>query len=185
MEFAIVEETHNRVSWRMRSPVVRIEIGLLVGFVIAAVLVILLPAFRPFGWFVVGAFVLGILGTGLYLALTTPLWDRGFMERLPDGGLVRREQRWVFGGERVTLDLPLDVVTAFEVETALFEGTGGALQTFARLLLLLQDEAVGGAARPVPLTDWLEVEVIDALGRSLAWAARRPLRLEDDGGAVV
>ncbi|MFP4345190.1 MAG: hypothetical protein ACLFU8_10890 [Anaerolineales bacterium] len=178
MHFAITEEIHNRVGWEMRSPVVHIEIGLLVGFVLCIALIILLPNFQPFGWFVVALLVLGIPGAGLYLALTTPLWDRGFMERLPDGGVVRREQRWIFGGERAALDFPLEVVAGFDVETALFEGTGGTLRSLARLRLLLRDDAVGGRPDAVPLTDWLEVEAIESLARSVAWAARRPFNPE-------
>lgn len=175
MQFQITEESHNRVAWEIDLPLLRLEIGLLIGLLVCVALVIILPAFRPFGWFLTGGVMTGIVGGMVYLALTTPLRERGLMERPPEGGVVRRDRQWIFGGEGTALEVPLDEVTGFTVEEQIFEETGGTTRTLARLWVLRQHVDPENEPTSELLTDWLEPETAQAFAVTLSQAARRPL----------
>ncbi len=173
MQFRITEETHNRVAWEMYTPLVRLEIGLGVGLLLWIIVVVVLPGFTGFGWLVMAVLLASILGAALYLALSTPLVEQGVMERLPDGGGIRRVQRWLIGGDREAMSLPLENVEGYTVEVRTFTGMGGELRRLARLRVLPRGEA---DALPLWLTDWLEPEAAETFSWALAQASRRPVQ---------
>jgi len=110
----------------------------------------------------------------ILLALTTPLGEQGLVERSPEGGVVRLEQRWILQRKPMVWDSSLEAISGFSVEQQTFAETSARARTLARLWVFLPPEDDEQQPR-MPLTNWLEVNVTQALGQSLAHVARRPL----------
>jgi hypothetical protein len=167
MRIVIEEEDHNRVVWASRSPLIKLLVGLLIASVFLVAL--LAPSPSPMRGRVVGL----VIGSGLVIAvlvtLTTPLVDGGHLERLPDGGDIERTKAWPFVKPRILMQLSLDGVESFELETADFGEAPPDLTRLARLRI----RPVSGA--PVNLTDWVEPSSVLALGEALSRIGRREL----------
>jgi hypothetical protein len=167
MRIVIGVEEHNRIAWEARSPLLRILAGVLVATVFLVVL--LVPSPSPARWRVVGGVVGSALAIAAILTLTTPLTDSGHLERLPDGGDVERIKTWPLMSPRSVLQLPLDEIVAFVVETADFEEAAPRVTTLSRLRI----QNTAGAH--MALTAWAEPSSVLALGEALAKAGRREL----------
>lgn len=167
MRVRILEEQHNRVVWELRSPLVRILLGF-VGGAGAAAGVLALSS-HPWRWFLIAAVMLLALGAALFSALTTPLWERGMVERTPEGGAVQREQRWLLRRQPLLWGVPLEYVTGVRTVYQAIEETEGALITWARLCALVRE-----AESLVPLTGWADPASVEALAVAFVKAARLP-----------
>jgi hypothetical protein len=167
MRIVIDEEGRNRVTWAARSPLLKLLAGLLIAALFLVVL--LLPSPSPARWRVVGLVVGCALVIAAILTVTTPLIDGGTLERLPDGGELERTKTWPLIQPRTVLQLPLDEIAAFEVETVDFENAGPTVTTLSRLRI--QDTS--GAH--IDLTDWAEPSSVVALGEAVARVGRREL----------
>ncbi|MGC9348835.1 MAG: hypothetical protein ACP5JG_11895 [Anaerolineae bacterium] len=165
MEIVEREEGHNRVDWERRTPVVWIEVGILVGAISFAALIITSPS--PMRWYLIGAVTGVLLVIAVLIAMTTPLIDAGYLERLPEGGVVQRWKVWLGLGNRPQFDLALDDVTRFEMETQLFEDSPHETYVLSRVWAVLES----GKRRA--LTAWIPPEIGQQLGEALARAGRR------------
>ncbi|MCD6345253.1 MAG: hypothetical protein J7M17_06610 [Anaerolineae bacterium] len=174
MRIQVTEETHNRVVWEVDTSLARIEIGLLVSMAVCLALLIILPSPGLLGWLAIAIVVMGAPTAAILLALTTPLREQGLVERTPEGGVVRLEQRWMFQRKPVVWESSLEDVAGFSVEQQTFAETKSRAQTLARLWVFLPPEDAEQQPR-MPLTNWLEVNVVQALGKSVTHVARRPL----------
>jgi len=168
MQIQVTEETHCSVAWEGRTPLLYIEIGLLVALVISIAFVA--PSAHPWRWWIIIAVLSLCMVLAAFLGNATPLSEHVHVERTPEGGTVRREQHWVFKGELVAWESPLDAISTFWVEEQAFEETGRRVVTMARLWVRLADQEDS-----MPLTDWSQVEVIRSLAESVAQATRLPL----------
>ena len=164
MKAVIVEEAHNKVVWEVKSPLMGIELGLLIGGLGIAAFLITVPS--PLRWTLAGAAGALALMVMVVLAATTPLAERGEFERTLDGGALYRVKRWLFVGDRLAWEIPLAGIVGFRPEARVFEETDAQTYTLSRLLVILTD------AEPVPVTDWLESEFIESLAGSLIKAGR-------------
>jgi len=117
----------------------------------------------------VGVVTAIVLVLGALLAVTTPVVDRGHLERLPEGGDLRRSKVWLLVGARTVVDVPLEDIGGFEVEIETFEDVPPAVYRQARLW------AVANDGSRYCLTDWAETDSVSDLGNSLAKAGRRVL----------
>lgn len=175
MRTEFVEESRSRVSWKSRSPLIYAEVGLLLlAVAFAGVAMLTHSAAR---WAVMVAVVGVCVLVGLLLAVTVPLVDQGFVERLPEGGRVERARTWLLRGVRPLLATDLDGLVAFEVETEAFEDAPPATYEQARLWVVSE----GGERHP--LTGWAEPSSVIALGEALGKTARRPFEVRS--GNVV
>lgn len=165
MHIQIVDEAHNRVDWAAHTPLVKTLVGLVAGWGVLAVLV--LPSPGPRTYLVVGIAGGVILLLALCMALTTPLSERGHLERTPEGGEAYRLKHWLLRGKRMTWYALLEDVSGFQMEWQMFEETSAETYTLARLWVVLTD---GSTAL---LTDWAEVDHVRVLGELLAKAGRR------------
>lgn len=164
MKATIVEETHSRVVWEIRTSILWIVLGLFLGGLFAAAFLILAPLAPR--WDLAGVIMVLTLAPVIFLTLTTPFAERGELERTLDGGrLVRVRQRLLFG-QRPVWQAELESVVGFRPEVCVFEDTGDQTYTRSRLWVFLAD------ADPLPITDWLDVPFVHALGESLAKAGR-------------
>jgi len=164
MKATIVEETHNRVVWEVRTSTLWIVLGLFLGGLCVAVFLVLVPLTPR--WDLVGVVLALALSVAVLLALTTPLAERGELERTLDGGSLARVRQWLFYGRRSAWQAPLKSIVGFRPEVRIFEDTGEQTYTRSRLWAFLTD------ADPLPLTDWLDVPFVHTLGELLAKAAR-------------
>ena len=164
MKATIVEETHNRVVWETRTSILWIVLGLFLGGLCIAVFLVLAPLVPR--WDLAGAVLAFALGIAGLLALTTPLAERGELERTLDGGSLARVRQWLFFGQRSALQAQLESVVGFRPEARVFEDTGEQTYTRSRLWVFLTD------ADPLPITDWLDASFVHTLGESLAKAGR-------------
>ncbi len=164
MKATIVEEAHNRVVWEIKTSLLWIVLGLFLGGLCAAVFLILAPLSPR--WDLVGVALALTVGVAAFLALTTPLVERGELERTLDGGRLVRSRQWLFFGQRPALQAELESVVGFRPEARLFEDTGEQTYTRSRLWVFLTD------ADPLPVTDWLDAPFVHTLGESLAKAGR-------------
>jgi hypothetical protein len=105
------------------------------------------------------------------VAVTTPLVEKGHLERLPEGGDVGWAQVWPLVGERARSTAALEAIERFEVETELFEDTAPELYRRSRVW------AVSDEGERYPLSSWAEASSALALGEALAKAGRRPLEV--------
>ncbi len=164
MRIVIVEESHNRVTWQSRSPMLWIEVGLLLG--ILSVVALLLASPSPVRWHVMAAVISLLLILAVVIALTTAPADRGILERLPEGGTLFRARVWPFVGDRPVVEADLESITAFEIETEVFEESAAELYRLSRLW------AVAGGENRHCLTNWADTESVNVLGVALAKASR-------------
>lgn len=170
MKAAIVEEAHNRVVWEVKTSLLWIELGLFIGGACAAALIVVTPS--PLRWTLAGILMALVAIVGVFLALTTPLAERGELERTLDGGTVSRTRWWLFFGKRLAWKAPLEAIAGFRPDPRVFEDTDEQTYTLSRLVALLLD------ADPVPLTDWLDPQFVIGLGESLTRAARLTFEAE-------
>ena len=119
MRIVLTEEDHNHVDWESRSPVVWIEVALLVGVLVFSLLVT--PSASTLRRQAVSVVTAIVLALGGLLAVTTPVVDRGHLERLPEGGDLKRSKVWLVVGARAVVDVPLEDIDRFEVEVETFE----------------------------------------------------------------
>ncbi len=164
MKATILEEAHNRVAWEIRTSILWIVLGLFIGGLCAAAFLVLAPLTPR--WDLAGVIMTLIIGVAVFLALTTPLAERGELERTLDGGSLVRTWHWLFLGRRPAWQAELESVVGFRPETRLFEDTGEQTYTLARLWVFLTN------ADPLPITDWLDAPFVQTLGESLAKAGR-------------
>ena len=164
MKATIVEEAHNHVVWETRTSILWIVLGLFLGGLCAAAFFVIVP-FVP-RWDLAGVMMALTVSVVALLALTTPLAERGELERTLDGGSLVRIRQWLFFGERPALQAELESVAGFRPEARVFEDTGEQTYTRSRLWVYLTD------ADPLPLTDWLDASFVHTLGESLAKAGR-------------
>ncbi|MCJ7548337.1 MAG: hypothetical protein MUQ30_01480 [Anaerolineae bacterium] len=167
MRIALTEEGHNHVKWEARSPVVWIEVGLLAGILVFSLLVT--PSAGTLRRQAVNAVAVIVVALGGLLAATTPLVDRGHLERLPEGGDLKRSKVWLVVGERTVVDVALEDIDGFEVELETFEDVPPAVYRQARLW------AVANEGSRYCLTDWAEADSVGDLRNSLGKAGRRVL----------
>jgi hypothetical protein len=118
-------------------------------------------------WQVTGLVAGALLMIGLVLGITTPRIDRGHLERLPEGGEVRRTRVWLLVGERPVLAWNLEDVVAFQMEGRVFEGMPPSSYRLARLWV------VGSDGERRRLTHWADPASVQALGEALGKAGRR------------
>ena len=164
MRVVIVEESHNRVAWLSRTPMLWIEVGLLVGAVSAGAVLLFSPS--PVRWQVLGAVIFVLLVLAVLLAVTTAPQDRGYLERLPEGGTLFRARVWPLVGDRPVVQVDLDSVTGFEIETQVFEES--AEESYPQSRLWAQTAGEGRYC----LTNWAETASVITLGVALAKAGR-------------
>jgi hypothetical protein len=164
MRVVIVEESHNRVAWQSRTPMLWIEASLLVGAVSAGAVLWFSPS--PVRWHVLGAVIFVLLVLAVLVAVTTAPQDRGYLERLPEGGTLIRARVWPFVGDRSVVQAELDSITGFEVETQVFEESADESYPQSRLWA-----ETAGEDRYC-LTDWAETASVRSLGVALAKAGR-------------
>jgi hypothetical protein len=164
MRIDIVEESHNRVDWLSRSPVLWIEAGLLMGLIVVAVLLLSSPS--PLRWQVMGAVTAVLLTLAVVVAVATPPLERGHLERLPDGGTLSRARVWPLVGKRPVVEADLETLTGFEIETQVYEESAAECYGLSRLWAL-----TGGEDRYC-LTQWADTESVHTLGVALAKAGR-------------
>ena len=93
MKIIITDEAHNRVDWVVRTPLLRILLGILVGWGIFTALVITSPS--PLRWPMFGTVSGIVVMVILILAFTTPVREKGHLERTIDGGDVQRIKGWL------------------------------------------------------------------------------------------
>ena len=176
MDIEITEDSRNQVSWEVRTPLLSIEFGLLIGLVIFAIIV--LPTPSRVRWLMVVLVGAGVLITSLYLALTTPISERGRLVRKPygaeDRGEARREQLWLLGGKWVSWVVPLEAVTGFWLEVRRFEALGERSYYMARLWVRPLD------CEPVLVTSWGRPQEVEDLGMALAKTSRRRFEISND-----
>ncbi len=165
MQIQIVDEAHNRVDWVVRTPLLKILLGLLIAW--AVFVVVLVPTPSPRRWGVLGGVTGVLLLAFAVLVTTTPLGEQGHMERTIEGGDLSRVKRWLIVGRRVAWESPLGEVAGFQMEWRMFEETGAHTYTLARLWATLTDGTFA------LLTDWADPETVYALGETLAKAGRR------------
>ena len=179
MRIVVTEESHSRVAWQVRSPLIGILVGLLIAVLFFAALIIFSPS--PIRFQAVGV----VAGVALVIAsvvvVTTPLVDSGYVERQPEGGDVQRTKRWPLVSPRSVVSLDLDEVARFEIETEVFEDAPPDIYSLSRLWAI--DKADGRVA----LTDWAEPSSVQALGDAVSRAGRRDLGAASrgEGSAVV
>ncbi|HQF00340.1 MAG TPA: hypothetical protein PLG06_11485 [Anaerolineae bacterium] len=168
MQVKILDEQHNAASWELRRPVVEIELGILGGMLLIITgLFFVQSAVR---WpFIAGVATLA-LGAAFYVAFTTPLWERGAMERTPEGGTVTCERRWLLRRELERWEAPLESVESVGVMRRTVEETDGHVVSAARCYVRLAEGRI-----LVPLTGWATVESATQLAQSFARAARLPV----------
>ncbi|HNT76610.1 MAG TPA: hypothetical protein PKH77_16485 [Anaerolineae bacterium] len=165
MLIQITDEVHNRVDWAARTPLIKILLGLLLGW--GLLIALLLPTPGKMGIAISLTASILLLLIALILALTTPLSERGRLERTLDGGELYRHKRWLLLGRRVAWQAPLEDISGFQMERQTFEETAAHTYTLARLWAVQTD---GNTAL---LTDWAEPDAVRTLGESLAKAGRR------------
>lgn len=164
MKATIMEEAHNRVVWEIRTSILWIVLGLFIGGLCIAVFLVFAPLTPR--WDLAGVALTLVLGVAALLALTTPLAERGELERTLDGGSLARVRQWLFFGKRPAWQAELESVVGFRPEARIFEDTGEQTYTCSRLWVFLTD------ADPIPITDWLDAPFVQILGESLAKAGR-------------
>jgi hypothetical protein len=172
MQIRILDEQHNAVSWELRWPLGQVGAGLLVGMVLAATP--LLFVHHALRWYLIAGVALVVLGVALAVALTTPLWERGAVERTPEGGAVSRERRWLLRRAPELWEAPLEAFSGVGVANRITEETDGATTSVARVWLRSTE---GDAIQA--LTGWASPSSAQALAESFAKAAR--LSLEELG----
>ncbi len=169
MLLEIIEETHNRVRWEVDTRLVPVFIGVGLAVVVSVVLMLLFPNLNLLVRVILLTVAIGGLAFILLLALLKPIWERGLVERMPEGGVVRRSDRMLLRGEQVLFEFPLEEVEGFWVEQHDFEQSGGHKVRLARLWVIFTEENEGQT-----LTEWMDVPPVQRLAEVLVRASRRP-----------
>jgi hypothetical protein len=167
MRIALAEESHSHVDWESRSSIVWIEVGLLLGVIVFSLLAI--PSASALRWPAVSAVGVIALAVGGLLAATTPVADRGHLERTPEGGDLKRSKVWLLIGTRAVIDIALEEIDRLEVENETFEDVPPAIYRQSRLWAVAKDGS------RYCLTDWAEADSVVDLGNALGKAGRREL----------
>ena len=164
MNLEITSTSHNRVDWVIRTKILWIEISLICGVIIAAFL--LASTSSPIRWQVITVLItMSVVIAGI-LAATTPLIERGYLERLPDGGELLLSKFWLPIGPRKALTVPVDEISALKYEESEFQDSEEDKYMLARLWIIHKSEA------PLQLCSWLDPETVNKLGDALAKACR-------------
>jgi len=177
MRIRITEESHSLVAWEEQTPLLSIGAGLLIAFI--ASLAIVAPSTHPWRWGVIIGSMLVSLCLVVFLGNAAPFRASTRVERTPEGGLLRREERWALKGEMVTWESPLEAIASFWIEAGRFEETGRRVVTLSRLWAQPLD-----GAENVLLTGWAPVASVQALATAVSQAARLPLENEAAGDMV-
>jgi hypothetical protein len=164
MRIVIVEESHNRVAWQSRTPMLWIEASLLVGAIVVGAVLLFSPS--PLRWQVLGAVLFVLVVIGVVVAMTTAPQDNGYLERLPEGGTLFRAKVWPLVGERPVVATNLEGITGFEIETEVFEESAADCYKLSRLW------AIPVGEDRYCLTNWAETGSVRELGAALAKAGR-------------
>mgnify|MGYP006283425901 CR=1 FL=1 len=174
MKVEITDESHNRVDWQVRWPVVWIELALLLGLSVLAVFMLLSTHPARWIWLAgVGGFLLIV---GVAIGATTPMREDGYLERLPDGGELRFERVWLGIGRRTAVALPFEELEGFLYETQDFRRTEQSIVTMGRLWVTTQDRG------SLSISVWGKPASIEPLANALSKAARCPLEVDDGSG---
>jgi hypothetical protein len=164
MFLEITSTSHNRVDWIVRTRFLWIEVGLVIGVFIAASLLASTPSLIR--WHVISVLIaVSTLMAGI-LAATTPVNERGSLERLPDGGELVLTKFWIPIGPHKSLEIPVDDIAAFKYESSVFQDSQVDKYPMSRLLILRK------VGKPLRLTGWLEPEAVLELGDALSKACR-------------
>jgi hypothetical protein len=178
MRVEIMEVSRNQVSWEVKTPLLAIAFGLWIGLLIFGMIV--LPTPGTVRWILLGVVGLVVLVATLYLALTTPISERGRLVRKPygaeDRGEARREQLWLLGGKWVAWVVPLEAITSFGLELRRFGAVGNRSYYMARLWARPLD------CEPVLVADWGDPQEVEDLGMALAKTSRRRFEISKDEG---
>jgi len=164
MKATILEEAHNRVVWEVRTSILWIVLGVFLGGLCAAAFLVVAPLTPR--WDLAWVMLILFVGAATFLALTTPLAERGELERTLDGGSLVRVRQWLFFGHRPALKVTLDHVAGFRPEVRVFEDRGDQTYTRSRLWISLSQ------GDPLLLTGWLDAPFVHTLGEALAKAGR-------------
>lgn len=164
MHLEITFESHNRVDWVVRTKILWIEIGLVLGVMISTS--IIASTASPIRWRVVSWLIaVSTLIAGI-LAATTPMRERGFVERLPDGGDLILNKIWIPIGSRKALTVSVDMISGFKYDVSIFQDADEDQYRMARLWVMRKSDT------PLKLTGWLDPETVDSLGEALGKACR-------------
>jgi hypothetical protein len=164
MHLEITFTSHNRVDWVVRTKILWIEISLILGVLVAVSL--LASTASPIRWRVITILIaIASIIAGI-LAATTPVIERGFLERLPDGGELVISKFWIPIGPRKALMLPVDDILGFRYEVSVFQDSEEDRYPMARLWVIRKVDS------PQKVTGWLDPEGVDSLGDALAKACR-------------
>ncbi len=171
MRIRITEESHSLVAWEEHTPLLYIGAGLLIALIV--LLAVVAPSTHPWRWSVMIGIMLSCLGVSVFLGAAAPFRASARVKRTPEGGLVRREERWALKGEMVTWESPLEAIASFWIEVGRFEETGRRVVALSRLWARPLE-----GAESILLTGWAPVASVQALATSVSQAARLPLENE-------
>ena len=164
MNLEITSTSHNRVDWVVHTKILWIEIALICSVFIAAIL--LASTASPIRWQVITILIsVSALIAGV-LAATTPVNERGYLERLPDGGELLVSKFWIPIGPRKAMTVPVDAISGFKYEASIFQDSDEDRYPMARLWVIRKQDI------PLKLTGWLDPETVNDLGDALSKACR-------------
>ncbi|TFG73493.1 MAG: hypothetical protein E4H27_00670 [Anaerolineales bacterium] len=164
MRLEITSESHNRVDWVVRTKILWLEAGLVLGVLISTI--IIASTASPIRWRVVSWLIGTAVVVAGILAATTPLHERGFVERLPEGGALVLTRTWIPIGAREAITIPVDLIAGFKYEVSVFQDSDEDRYSMARLWVNRLSDT------PVKLTAWLDPETVSNLGEALGKACR-------------
>jgi hypothetical protein len=99
-------------------------------------------------------------------AATTPVNERGYLERLPDGGELILTKFWLPIGPRQSLAIPVEHIDNFRYEVSEFQDSVEDKYHLARLWVVMKTEETR------TLTRWHKPDAVKDLGDALAKACR-------------
>lgn len=164
MQLEITATSHNRVDWVIRSKIIWIEIGLILGVTITSLL--LAYTGSPVRWRLIAVLVTFAVIIAGVLASTNPVTQRGVLERLPDGGELVVTKFWLPIGPRKALVLPVDEIEVFRYQSDTFQDADSVPYQMGQLWI---HEKSGKRHK---LTGWLDPNAVMNLGEELAKASR-------------
>ncbi len=164
MRLEITSESHNRVDWVVRTKIIWLEAGLVLGVFIATI--IIASTASPIRWRVVSWLIGSAVLIAGILAATTPLSERGSVERLPEGGELILTRTWIPIGSRRALSIPVDLISGYKYEVSIFQDSDEDRYPMARLWVSRKSDP------PVKLTGWLDPETVSQLVEALGKACR-------------
>ena len=174
MRLAITSQSHNRVDWVVRTKILWIELGLTIFTALSSILIA--STTNPLRWRV----IFSLIGIGamiaIVLAATTPISERGTLERLPDGGQLMQYKLWIPVGRRKVLEIPVEEIDGFRYEETTFQDSDEDRYRMARLWVIRKSE------QELKLTLWLDPEAVYALGDALTKACRCDYLIDEQPG---